>query len=266
MREKIKRMIISCICFMLIAGLPVNSYAATPVISESQANPPDCYYHYDGQIWIYSTSKYQSEVKSAISLLNKKYNIFRYTKAKSKKDVWIYDQSKPPVQTICALTNQFKSTIILYRASMKRLNKTRRILAIAHEICHSAGLAHSGSKSSLMYSYVDLMKAKGLSKADVKALKKARKRATSRNAGRKKLLNALLMFKKNNVTIPFSYNKSIGRGWVIAFPKRGTVYRSSNSKVVSIQSNGIMMVKGRGAVRLTIKNAGKKHIFKFYIY
>ena len=185
---------------------------------------------------------------------------------KTKRDVLIADSSSLPNWRVCAATSQFKATILRYKPNMRKLVKRLRILTIAHELGHAAGLDHAKAKASLMYPYVDKTTAKGLSKADVKSLKKARTRANKRNVNRKKFLNLVLKLEQNKISIPISYAKTAGKSWVFSFPKRGTTFKSSNSRVITAMPNGIVTVKGVGDAKLIVHNAGKKYEFCFMIY
>ena len=272
MRErgvKLTRKLIIWIAFIMILclssgilSLPVSA-ATTPIIKTGECFPPNCYYHYDGEIWIYSTSKYKKEVKKAIRLMNKKYNVFRSTKKKNKCDVWIRDTNKPPKKKSIAGTRIVSGDIILYKKNMKRLSKADRILTIAHELGHTAGLAHSNTKKSLMYPYVDLMKAKKLSKADVNGLKKAKKYADKSNIKREKIRKAFLLAEQYGKVIRFRVS-SAGR-FVLTFPKRGTAYSSSDSHILKVYRTGVIDLKGFGSVTLTVKNAGIRHRFRIDI-
>ena len=254
------------LCAILLLGLRLRAAAATPIIPDYKSFPPDCYYHYDGQIWVYSTSSYKKEVKKAVKLLNKRFNIFRLTQAKTKRDVWVKDKTQPPVRTIIALTTQYTGSVVLYKGNMRKLNSSMKVLTIAHELCHAAGLDHAGSRSSLMYPYIDKSTAVGLSGADVKALKKARTRAANRNnSGRLYNLNLFLKAEKYNLRLRMHYRPGQANSVVLAFPRRGTSYKSSNSGVLSVQANGMLQLKRPGQVTLTVVNAGKTHVFRIVV-
>ena len=257
---KRSKRITALLMFLVLLCLPLQANAATPIIRETESWPTSCYFHYDGKIAVYTTSKYKKEVIKAVKLLNKKYNVFRYTTSKSARDVLIRDKKKAPVRTVVAQTWHYNGNIILYRNNMKKLTRKQRILAIAHELGHTAGLNHSTSRKSLMYGYVNRMKAKGLSKADVRALKKAKKMADKENRRRKELLNAFLVFEQYGKTIPLSYG-----AYVLSFPGRATTYSSSNSKVLQVFKTGYIAVKNPGTVRLTVNNGGKKHVFRISV-
>lgn len=257
---KRSRRIAALLMILVLLCLPMQAKAATPIIRETESWPTTCYFHYDGKIAVYTTSKYKKEVKKAVKLLNKKYNVFRYTTSKSSRDVLIRDKKKAPMPTVIAQTWHYNGNIILYKNGMKKLTKKQRILAIAHELGHAAGLNHARSRKSLMYGYVNRMKAKGLSKADVRALKKAKKLADKENKRRKNLLNAFLVFERYGKTIPLSYG-----AYVLSFPGRSTTYSSSNSKILQVYKTGYIAVKNPGTVRLTVNSTGKKHVFRIHV-
>ena len=260
-----KRLLVPILFFILFCSIQLDAQAATPIISAKKSVLTDCYFHYDGQIWVYSTSSYKNEVKKAVQLLNKRFNIFRYTTAKTKRDVWVKDRAKAPSNTLLAMTTQYTGSIVLYKNNMKYLNKSRKILAIAHELGHAAGLDHADSRSSLMYPYIDLMKAKGLSAADTKALRKARTRASTRNKQWKKQMEPFLKAERYNVNLRYRLKSTGSNSLILLFTKRGTSYRSSNTRIMEVMPNGIITMKKRGKVTLTVKNAGKKHIFHLLI-
>jgi len=261
-----KRYIAVFMTMIMFFSLQVNVFAAaTPTFAERGEYYSDCYYHYDGKIWVYSTSKYKSETRSAIKLLNKKFKAFCYTTSKTKRDVWVRDKSKLFSYRVCALTVNDSGNIYLYRPNMKKLTKKLRILVIAHELCHAAGLARASGRSSLMYPYVDKIKTYGLSSADVKALKKARNYAQERNKQRRAVLNSLIGIEKRNLRVGLRYRSDGKNSWIFAFPKRGTTYRSSNTSIMQVLQTGKVTVKRPGKVRLTVNNAGTKHVFYFTI-
>ena len=255
-----KRVITVLFMILILLFLPFQSHAATPIIRDTQTWPTTCYYHYDGKIAVYASTRYKKDVKRAIKLLNKKYNVFRYTTSKSKRDVLIRDKKKPPEKSVVAQTIHYNGNIILYKKSMKKLSRKKRVLAIAHELGHAAGLYHSRSRKSLMYGNVSYMKAKGLSKGDVSGLKAAKKQASKELPSRKDFLQAFLAYEKYGYTIPLSYG-----AFVLAFPTRGTTYHSSNSRILEVWQTGYMAAKNSGNVTLTVKNAGKVHKFRIHV-
>ncbi len=252
--------ITALLMILVLFCLPVQIKAATPIIRETESWPTSCYYHYDGKIAVYTTSKYKKEVKKAIKLLNKRYKAFYYTTSKSARDVLIRDKKNPPGRSVIAQTWHYNGTIILFKKNMKRLTKKQRVLAIAHELGHAAGLNHASSRKSLMYGYINRMKAKGLSKADVAALKKAKSYADQQNRERKDFLNAFLIFERYGETIPLGYG-----AYVLSFPARGTVYYSSDTRILQVYQTGYIAAKNPGTVRLTVVNAGVKHVFKIRV-
>ncbi len=245
----------------------MNGYAkTTPIIAETKSNPPDCYYHYDGQIWIYSTSRYKSEVKKAVKLLNKKFNVFRITKDKNKRDLWLKDAPTPFAPGMCGATSQYRGLILLFKPSMKKLSKKRKILTVAHELCHAAGLDHANSRSSLMYPYIDKTRAKNVSSADIKALKKAKSRADSRNLTRLTFLNLILGLESKQIRVAMNYENNRGKGWILAFKERGMVYSSTNPGAVSVTQNGIITVTGIGTADIIASKGNVRHVFRFRVY
>jgi len=250
---------------ILLALLPFRDIhaAATPLISTSEANPPDCYYHMDGQIWVYSKSAYKVEIKRAVKKLNRKFDVFKYTSKKSKADVVISD--KKSRNNYLGITYPSLGRIYLYKKQMNKLSKAGQITAIAHELCHAAGLNHSKDKKSLMYYRMQKKtQSKGLSKEDLKALRKARKRAVKRNdSERRKHLRAFLSAEKYGYAIMFY--KRDGNFMVLSFEERGATYSSSNNNILKAYPNGLIYVKSAGRVTLTVKNAGVKHKFRIII-
>ena len=256
----LKRKAAALLMLVLLFCMPLQTYAATPLLQDSGAVVPTCYHHYDGKIFVYITSKYKKDAKSAIRLLNKKFNVFRYTKYKNKRDVIIKDQSRSPNGNILARTANYNGTIVLYRNKLNKLNRAERIITIAHELGHAAGLDHSSSPYSLMYPSLNGMKAKNFSKADVKSLKKAKRYVDETRKKRNAFRKALLEYEEEGYTIPFP------RGvYILAFPKRGTTYRSSNSEILQVYQTGVIVVKNSGNVKLVVNNAGKRYSFKIHV-
>ncbi len=249
------------ILFVIMLCMPVKVMAATPLITKDQANPNNCYFHFDGKIWVYSTSRYKSEVSRAVRLLNKKYPVFKVTAAKNKRDVWVKDKQSVSRKNVCAYTVHRTGTITVVRSTMKKMNKRMRILVIAHELCHAAGLNHSNSRKSLMYPYVNKLKIKTLSKADVKALHKAKKLWKQDNDKRKRIIRELLAAEQLGQGIRMWIS---GRSIMfVVFPERGTTYSSSNPGVMEVYPSGAVVINYPGDAVLTANNNGQIHRFRF---
>ena len=249
-----KRNLFICLFFFLLLTFSqTRAEAATPLIRDIQ--PCDCYYHYDGKIWVYSNSSYKAIIKAAIKKLNKKYHVFQWTTDKTSSDVIIADKKKG--KGLYGKTRTDLGKIILYRNTMKRLSKTKQILVVEHELCHAAGIDHARDKKSLMYKTP--VRTKGLTSADLKALKKARKRALKTLSGRKKLYKSFLAAEEGNEAI--LVDTSRGDSDVLVFPKRGTSYHSSNTAVLKVRRNGLMTARKKGTTILTVQNAGIRHTF-----
>ena len=244
--------------FLLMTMNMTTAQAATPLIRN--ANPYDCYYHYDGKIWVYSKSSYKTVIKTAIKKLNKRYRVFHWTADKNSSDVIITDKKKG--KGIYGLTRTDLGKIVLYKNNMKKLSRSRQILVVEHELCHAAGIDHARNKKSLMYKTP--MKTKGLTSADLKALKKARKRALKTLKARKLLYRSFIAAEEKGETI--LVNTSKGDSDLLVFPKRGTTYHSSNTGVLTVSRNGLMTARKKGTTLLTVNNNGTHHTFTIKVY
>ena len=256
-----RKRLFAYVLFVIMLCMPVQAMAATPIITKDQANPNNCYFHFDGKIWVYSESAYRSEISKAVKLLNKKYPVFRVTTVKRKRDVLINDRQSVSRKNVCAYTIHRTGTITIVRRTMKKMNKKMRILVIAHELCHAAGLNHSKSRKSLMYPYVNKLKTKTLSRADVKALVKAKKLWKQDNAKRKKIISELLAAEQLGQGIRMRIS---GRSIMfVVFPERGTTYSSSNPGVMEVYPSGAVVINYPGDAVLTANNNGQIHRFRF---